>query len=77
VTNTGTITLNGVNGIGIMVVGTGSTATAATSTGTIDVAGGLDAASDTRNYGVWAEGPRAKATLDGALDLTGNGAIGA
>ncbi|WP_110420802.1 autotransporter outer membrane beta-barrel domain-containing protein [Burkholderia vietnamiensis] len=77
VTNTGTITLNGVNGIGIMVVGTGSTATAATSTGTIDVAGGLDAASDTRNFGVWAEGPRAKATLDGALDLTGNGAIGA
>ncbi|KAB0635513.1 ESPR domain-containing protein, partial [Burkholderia latens] len=76
VTNTGTITLNGVNGIGVMVVGTGSTATAATSTGTIDVAGGLDPASDTRNYGVWAEGPRAKATVDGALNLTGNGAIG-
>ncbi|RQR51800.1 autotransporter outer membrane beta-barrel domain-containing protein [Burkholderia sp. Bp9140] len=76
VTNTGTITLNGVNGIGIMVVGTGSTATAATSTGTINVAGGLDPASDTRNYGVWAEGPRAKATVDGALNLTGNGAIG-
>lgn len=76
VTNTGTITLNGVNGIGIMVVGTGATATAATSTGTINVAGGLDPASDTRNYGVWAEGPRAKATVDGALNLTGNGAIG-
>lgn len=76
VTNTGTITLNGVNGIGIMVVGTGSTATAATSTGTINVAGGLDPASDTRNYGVWAEGPRAKATVDGALNLTGTGAIG-
>ncbi|WP_406805830.1 autotransporter outer membrane beta-barrel domain-containing protein [Burkholderia semiarida] len=76
VTNTGTITLNGVNGIGIMVVGTGANATAATSTGTIDVAGGLDPASGTRNYGVWAEGPRATATLDGALDLTGTGAIG-
>ncbi|MCR4465173.1 autotransporter outer membrane beta-barrel domain-containing protein [Burkholderia sp. SCN-KJ] len=76
VTNTGTITLNGVNGIGIMVVGTGSSATAATSTGTINVAGGLDPASDTRNYGVWAEGPRAKATVDGALNLTGTGAIG-
>lgn len=76
VTNTGTITLNGVNGIGIMVVGTGTTATAATSTGTINVAGGLDPASGTRNYGVWAEGPRAKATLDGALNLTGTGAIG-
>ncbi|MCA8242685.1 autotransporter outer membrane beta-barrel domain-containing protein [Burkholderia sp. AU32262] len=76
VTNTGTITLNGVNGIGIMVVGTGANATAATSTGTIDVAGGLDPASGTRNYGVWAEGPRAKATLDGALNLTGTGAIG-
>ncbi|MBZ5792041.1 autotransporter outer membrane beta-barrel domain-containing protein [Burkholderia contaminans] len=77
VTNTGTITLNGVNGIGIMVVGTGTTATAATSTGTINVAGGLDPASGTRNYGVWAEGPLAKATLDGALNLTGTGAIGA
>ncbi|WP_423370243.1 autotransporter outer membrane beta-barrel domain-containing protein [Burkholderia sp. LMG 32019] len=76
VTNTGTITLNGVNGIGIMVVGTGTTATAATSTGTINVAGGLDPASGTRNYGVWAEGPLAKATLDGALNLTGTGAIG-
>lgn len=76
VTNTGTITLNGVNGIGIMVVGTGANATAATSTGTIDVAGGLDPASGTRNYGVWAEGPRATATLDGALNLTGTGAIG-
>ncbi|EOH6075812.1 autotransporter outer membrane beta-barrel domain-containing protein [Burkholderia cenocepacia] len=76
VTNTGTITLNGVNGIGIMVVGTGTNATAATSTGTIDVAGGLDPASGTRNYGVWAEGPLAKATLDGALNLTGTGAIG-
>ncbi|MBM2766041.1 autotransporter outer membrane beta-barrel domain-containing protein [Burkholderia anthina] len=76
VTNTGTITLNGVNGIGIMVVGTGSVATAATSTGTIDVAGALDPASDMRNYGVWAEGPLAKATLDGTLNLTGNGAIG-
>nr|WP_239005931.1 autotransporter outer membrane beta-barrel domain-containing protein [Burkholderia territorii] len=76
VTNTGTITLNGVNGIGLMVIGTGATATAATSTGTINVAGGLDPASDTRNYGVWAEGPRAKATVDGALNLTGNGAIG-
>ncbi|WP_176050490.1 autotransporter outer membrane beta-barrel domain-containing protein [Burkholderia sp. BCC1644] len=76
VTNTGTITLNGVNGIGVMVVGTGTTATAATSTGTINVAGGLDPASGTRNYGVWAEGPRATATLDGALNLTGTGAIG-
>ncbi|WP_175820560.1 autotransporter outer membrane beta-barrel domain-containing protein [Burkholderia sp. BCC0419] len=76
VANTGTITLNGVNGIGIMVVGTGTNATAATSTGTINVAGGLDPASGTRNYGVWAEGPLAKATIDGALNLTGTGAIG-
>ena len=57
VTNTGTITLNGVNGIGIMVVGTGAQATSALSSGTINVAGGLDPASGTRNYGVWA-GPR-------------------
>ena len=45
VTNTGTITLNGVNGIGIMVVGTGAQATSALSSGTINVAGGLDPAS--------------------------------
>ncbi|OXI23765.1 autotransporter outer membrane beta-barrel domain-containing protein [Burkholderia sp. AU15512] len=76
VTNTGTITLNGVNGIGIMVVGTGAQATSALSSGTIDVAGGLDPASGTRNYGVWAEGPSATATLNGALNLTGAGAIG-
>ncbi|MCI3971525.1 autotransporter outer membrane beta-barrel domain-containing protein [Burkholderia contaminans] len=76
VTNTGTITLNGVNGIGIMVVGTGAQATSALSSGTIDVAGGLDPASGTRNYGVWAEGPSATATLNGALNLTGTGAIG-
>lgn len=76
VTNTGTITLNGVNGIGIMVVGTGAQATSALSSGTINVAGGLDPASGTRNYGVWAEGPSATATLNGALNLTGTGAIG-
>ncbi|WP_126282365.1 autotransporter outer membrane beta-barrel domain-containing protein [Burkholderia stagnalis] len=77
VLNTGTITLNGVNGIGIKVVGTSPAAVAATSTGTIDVAGGVDPASGTRNYGVWAEGPNATATLDGPLRLTGTGAIGA
>ncbi|MFJ1212302.1 autotransporter outer membrane beta-barrel domain-containing protein [Burkholderia pyrrocinia] len=76
VSNSGTITLNGVNGIGIMVVGTGAKATTALSSGTINVAGGLDPASDTRNYGVWAEGPRATAALNGTLNLTGTGAIG-
>ncbi|RQR39338.1 autotransporter outer membrane beta-barrel domain-containing protein [Burkholderia sp. Bp9143] len=76
VSNAGTITLNGVNGIGIMVVGTGTKATTALSSGTINVAGGLDPASDTRNYGVWAEGPRATAALNGKLNLTGTGAIG-
>ncbi|OLL27486.1 autotransporter outer membrane beta-barrel domain-containing protein [Burkholderia sp. SRS-W-2-2016] len=76
ITNTGTITLNGVNGIGIEVLGTGSTPTAATSTGTINVAGGADPASGTRNYGVWAQGANATATIDGAVNLTGEGAIG-
>ncbi|NML34303.1 autotransporter outer membrane beta-barrel domain-containing protein [Paraburkholderia antibiotica] len=76
VTNTGTIALNGVNGIGIKVLGTGATPTSVTSTGTIDVAGGADPASGTRNYGVWAEGAKASATIDGALNLTGIGAIG-
>ncbi|RAB36338.1 hypothetical protein, partial [Burkholderia multivorans] len=56
VTNTGTITLNGVNGIGIMVVGNGATATSATSIVPVDVAGAIDPASDMRNYGIWAEG---------------------
>ncbi|MCC8396812.1 autotransporter outer membrane beta-barrel domain-containing protein [Paraburkholderia sp. MMS20-SJTR3] len=76
VSNTGTIELSGVNGIGIEVIGTGSTPTAATSTGTITVAGGADPASGTRNYGVWAQGANATATVDGAVNLTGTGAIG-
>lgn len=76
VTNTGTIALNGVNGIGVMVVGTGTNPTSATSTGTINVAGGLNPASGTRNYGVWAEGLNATSTLNGAVNLTGTGAIG-
>lgn len=76
VSNTGTIALNGVNGVGIEVIGTGSTPTAATSTGTITVAGGADPASGTRNYGVWAQGSNATATVDGAVNLTGTGAIG-
>ena len=76
VTNTGTITLNGINGIGIEVFGTGSTPTAVTSTGTINVAGGADPGTGTRNYGVWAQGSKATATINGGLNLTGTGTIG-
>ena len=77
--NRGTINLNGVNGTGLKVLaGNGSTA-AASSVGTINVAGGADPASGTRNFGVWAEGQgsgTALASVDGRINLTGNGAIG-
>lgn len=77
--NRGTINLNGVNGTGLKVLaGNGSTA-AASSTGTINVAGGADPASGTRNFGVWVEGQgsgTAQANVDGRINLTGNGAIG-
>ncbi len=77
--NAGTLNLNGVNGSGLKVVATGANNARASSTGVINVAGGADAASGTRNYGVWAEGQgsgSANATIDGAVNLTGNGAIG-
>lgn len=79
VTNTGTINLNGVNGVGIKVLSTNATASSAVSTGTINVAGGADPASGTRNFGVWVEGQAsgtATATVGGAINLQGNGAIG-
>lgn len=77
--NAGTLNLNGVNGTGLKVVATGANSARAASTGVINVAGGADAASGTRNYGVWAEGQgtgSASATIDGAVNLIGNGAIG-
>ncbi|MBZ6393098.1 MAG: autotransporter outer membrane beta-barrel domain-containing protein [Pantoea dispersa] len=77
--NRGTINLNGVNGTGLKVLATSGNSAAASSTGTINVAGGADPASGTRNFGVWVEGQgsgTAAANVDGPINLTGNGAIG-
>lgn len=78
--NAGTINLNGINATGVKVLATQGNTAAASSTGTINVAGGADPASRTRNYGVWVEGQgssgKASATVDGPVNLTGNGAIG-
>ena len=78
--NAGIINLTGVNATGVKVVATQGNTASATSTGTINVAGSSDPASGTRNYGVWVEGQgstgTASASVDGPLNLTGNGAIG-
>lgn len=77
--NDGTINLNGVNGIGIKVMATNNNNADVASSGTINVAGAADPASGTRNFGVWVEGQgngNAAATIDGPVNLTGNGAIG-
>ncbi|PIJ59249.1 autotransporter outer membrane beta-barrel domain-containing protein [Erwinia sp. OLMDLW33] len=77
--NRGTINLNGVNATGLKVLATNGNTAAAQSSGTINVAGGADPDSGTRNFGVWAEGQgsgTATANVDGPINLTGNGAIG-
>src|SRR5471030_1101862 len=79
INNAGTINLNGVNATGIKVIATAGNTAAANSTGTINVAGGADPASGTRNFGVWVEGQgtgTASAEVDGPINLSGNGAIG-
>ncbi|MCT4712148.1 autotransporter outer membrane beta-barrel domain-containing protein, partial [Enterobacteriaceae bacterium H11S18] len=72
VDNSGTITLAGVNGVGLNV----HAGAQATNSGTIAVANGIDSASKTANYGIQAEGKDARAILTGNVDLTGDGAIG-
>jgi len=77
--NSGTINLNGVNGTGIKVVATAGNRSQASSTGVINVAGGADPSSGTRNFGIWVEGQgsgESAATVDGAINLSGDGAIG-
>ena len=79
IVNDGTINLNGVNGTGLKVLATNGNTASASSTGTINVAGGADPASGTRNYGVWVEGQgtgTAQSTVDGPINLSGIGAIG-
>ncbi|MCT4711103.1 autotransporter outer membrane beta-barrel domain-containing protein, partial [Enterobacteriaceae bacterium H11S18] len=72
VSNSGTINMNGLNGIGINVRAAGQ----ATNSGTINVAEGVDAATHTANYGIQSIGAGAKATNAGHVVLTGDGAIG-
>ncbi|MFC4277988.1 autotransporter outer membrane beta-barrel domain-containing protein [Achromobacter aloeverae] len=76
VRNAGTINLTGVNGVGLMVNADPGIAANAESTGTINVAGGADIASGTRNFGVWVNGAQGVAQVSGAVNLAGTGAIG-
>ncbi|KAG9604283.1 hypothetical protein KCV01_g6510, partial [Aureobasidium melanogenum] len=79
VVNSGTINVSGVNGVGIKALSTAGTPSAVRTTGTINVVGDADPASGTRNFGVWAEGQGsaiAHADVQGAVNLSGNGAIG-
>jgi len=79
ISNTGNINLNGVNGVGIKVLSTNASASTASSSGTINVAGGADPGSGTRNFGVWVEGQAsgtATANVSGSVNLLGDGAIG-
>lgn len=81
VTNNGTITVGGVNNIGLKVLSTGAADAAASTTasGAIDVSGGADPATGTRNYGVWVEGASsgiATVNIDSPITMAGQGAIG-
>ncbi|GAA4330520.1 hypothetical protein GCM10023144_18280 [Pigmentiphaga soli] len=76
VRNAGTIDVSGVNGIGIKVNADPGIAANAESTGTINVDGHADPASGTRNFGMWVDGAQAQGRIAGALNLTGDGAIG-
>ncbi|AYM08856.1 autotransporter outer membrane beta-barrel domain-containing protein [Agrobacterium tumefaciens] len=76
--NSGTINLNGVNAVGIHLL-SGSLNTSVTNTGVINVGGGADPATGTRNFGVWADGNNgmtSTANIDGQINLTGVGGIG-
>jgi len=77
--NTGTINVTGVNGTALKAVSTAGTPSLIHSSGTINVAGGADPASGTRNYGVWVEGQgsaTATGDIQGPVNLQGDGAIG-
>ncbi|MCL2761168.1 MAG: hypothetical protein FWD70_05945, partial [Desulfuromonadales bacterium] len=71
-TNDGTITLNGVNAIGLHIIYGGQ----ATSTGDINVNGGYDATTKLRNYGVVSESPGSEVTITGAVNVIGDYAVG-
>ncbi|WP_284209288.1 ESPR domain-containing protein, partial [Chitiniphilus shinanonensis] len=69
--NAGTIDVSGVNAIGIQALSGGKAA----SSGTINVDGAVTA-NGLRSYGIWAEGSGSAVGLSGAVNLTGEGAIG-
>lgn len=73
----GQIELNGVNARGVYIYGTRvATHADVTANSTITVGGGFNAGTNTRNYGVWAQGPLATAQVDGVINLEGVGGIG-
>ncbi|WP_324724506.1 autotransporter outer membrane beta-barrel domain-containing protein [Lelliottia sp. JS-SCA-14] len=77
VENGGDITVAGVNGVGLKIISTTGTASASSDAGSsIEVAGRIDPASGTRNYGVWAQGGNTNASLEGDIILSGQGGIG-
>lgn len=76
VRNAGVINVNGVNGIGVMVNADPGIAANAESSGAINVNGNADPASGTRNFGVWVDGAQGSASVTGAINLGGTGAIG-
>lgn len=73
VQNSGQITIDGTNAVGMKVIGGSS----ASNTGTINLNGGVSPLG-LHNYGVYTDGLGSKATLmGGAVNLKGDGAIGA
>ena len=76
VINSGTITLQGINNIGIRSIRSAAGTATITSSGIINVAGGANPTSGLRNYGIWSEGTNSNVNLSGAVNLSGDGAIG-
>ncbi len=77
IVHNGDIELNGVNARGVYVYGTRvATHADVTDDSTILVGGGYNAGTNTRNYGVWVQGPQATANVDGVVNLDGVGGIG-
>ncbi|PKH26636.1 autotransporter outer membrane beta-barrel domain-containing protein [Enterobacterales bacterium CwR94] len=76
---TGNITLDGINAVAMMAnsAATDTFDTAVRNEGKITIEEGIDAATKTANYGLWADGARAHAVNAGTLELNGDGAIGA
>ncbi|ELV3390529.1 autotransporter outer membrane beta-barrel domain-containing protein [Enterobacter hormaechei] len=72
VVNAGVINLNGLNSIGVKALANAQV----TSSGTININGGLDPITHYANYGLYAQGEKALAILSGTVNLSGDGAIG-